>query len=56
MPKSAFKQSDVTRAIRAAQAAGIPIGQVEIGPDGTIRLVPISVVDRAANPCDALLK
>ena len=36
---STFRQSDVARAVKAAQAAGLAIGTVEITPDGTIRLV-----------------
>jgi hypothetical protein len=36
---STFRQSDVARAIKAAQAEGLAIGTVEITPDGTIRVV-----------------
>jgi hypothetical protein len=39
MPKVAFKQSDVVRAIRAAQVAGLTVSGVEIAPDGTIRVL-----------------
>jgi hypothetical protein len=35
-----FLQSDVRRAIRAAEQAGSP-RTVEITPDGTIKLVPV---------------
>ena len=34
-----FKQSDVVRAIKAAQAAGLEIHRTEIGSDGQIILV-----------------
>lgn len=34
-----FKQQDVTRALRAADAAGCPVRRVEIGRDGKIVLV-----------------
>jgi hypothetical protein len=34
-----FKQGDVTKAIKAAMAAGLPVGRVEISPDGRIILV-----------------
>lgn len=33
-----FSQTDVTRALRAAKAAGWPVGAVEITLDGTMRL------------------
>ena len=41
MPRrlSTFRQSDVARAVKAAQSAGLPIGKVEVAPDGTIRLI-----------------
>lgn len=35
---STFKQTDVVRAVKAAQAAGLDVGAVEISPDGTIRV------------------
>lgn len=33
-----FKQSDLTRAIKAAEAAGLQVGRIEIAPDGRIVL------------------
>lgn len=36
MPKTPFKQSDVTRAIRAAQQMGLPVSGFEITPEGKI--------------------
>lgn len=35
---SRFRQSDVTRAVKAARDAGLAVGGVEIMPDGTIRV------------------
>jgi hypothetical protein len=35
-----FKQSDVTKAIKAVQSAGFDIARVEIGRDGRIIVVP----------------
>jgi uncharacterized protein GlcG (DUF336 family) len=34
-----FKQSDVTRAVKAARAAGLNVGRIEIDPSGRIVLV-----------------
>lgn len=36
--KAAFKQSDLTRAIKAACNGGLQVETVEIAPDGTIKL------------------
>lgn len=40
--RCAFRQRDLTRALKAAEAAGVDLAlrRIEIGPDGTIRLVP----------------
>jgi hypothetical protein len=53
---SSFRQSDVTRALRAAKAAGVGVERFEIDRDGKI----VVVVDRdgvpegeLANPWDA---
>jgi hypothetical protein len=35
---AAFKQSDITRALKGAQAAGMAVDRVEIGNDGRIVL------------------
>lgn len=35
---STFKQTDFVRAVKAAQAAGLVVGAVEVSPDGTIRI------------------
>jgi hypothetical protein len=46
MPKGnvKFKQSDVTRALKAVVQSGVNMG-VEITPDGTIRIIPVSVAN-----------
>jgi hypothetical protein len=43
MPRArcTFRQCDVTRAIRGAQAAGVEIARVEIGKDGKIVILPM---------------
>jgi hypothetical protein len=39
----AFKQRDIARAVRGAEAAGVKIGRVEIEPNtGRISIVPAS--------------
>lgn len=53
MPKVAFKQCDVARAIRAAKSAGLSVTGCEIDPAGTIRVLtgapsskPMSAIER----------
>ena len=43
MPKAnvKFKQTDISRALRAIGKSGIPM-TLEITPDGAIRLIPVS--------------
>lgn len=45
---TAFKQSDVTRAVRAALAAGLCVSAVEVTPNGTIRVLTGAVEKPAA--------
>ena len=54
MTRPAPSQAAVTRAVRAVTAAGLPVGSVEIGADGSIRVViaPQEVDDYAAQPID----
>lgn len=37
--KTAFRQADLQRAVKAVQAAGLPVTAIEIAPDGTIRIL-----------------
>jgi hypothetical protein len=45
--KSRFRQADLAKAIRSAEAAGFKIGGVEVARDGTIRILP-----KSAEPAD----
>jgi hypothetical protein len=47
-----FKQRDVTRALRGAEAAGLPIGAVEVSQDGTIRILPKNAAEHAGGDND----
>ena len=50
---STFRQTDVVRAVKAAQAAGLTIGKVEVAPDGTIRVIIADAVESVpATPFD----
>ena len=44
---SAFRQRDVTRAIRGAVAAGVDIARVEVTNAGTIVIVPAAAATTA---------
>jgi hypothetical protein len=45
-----FRQSDVTRALKAAAAAGVGIARVEIDKRGTIVIVPGEPTEIASEP------
>jgi hypothetical protein len=49
---STFRQQDVTRAIRATQAAGVDIARIEIAKDGTIRIITSEVQPAAQDDLD----
>ncbi len=55
--RAAVKEADVSRALRAAQKAGWPIGRMVIGPDGTITMYPHTDQDDVVelNPWDGVL-
>jgi hypothetical protein len=57
MARSTFKQNDVTRALKAAAAAGLPVGRVEISPDGRIVVWLNSSTETSSdiNPWDKVL-
>jgi hypothetical protein len=44
---SIFRQQDVTRAFRAAKAAGVRVARVEIDRDGKIVIVTADELERA---------
>jgi hypothetical protein len=54
-PPSAFRQQDVTRAIRAAKAAGVEIQRIEIASDGRIVIIAAAEAERRqiSTPLDA---
>ena len=35
---SKFRQSDISRALKAAQSAGFEVGAIEIRPDGVLQI------------------
>ena len=49
MGKTAFRQSDVTRAVKGAQAAGMDIARVEIASDGRIVVMFSGHTERSSN-------
>jgi len=50
--RNRFRQRDVTRALRGAKAAGLPIGAVEVNQDGTIRILPKTAAEHAGGDND----
>ena len=53
-----IRQSDVTRILKGAQAAGVAVGKVVIAPDGSMVIFAAGQAggdDQTPNPCDRLL-
>jgi hypothetical protein len=51
---STFRRQDVTRAIRAAKAAGVEIQRIEIARDGRIVIITAAEAERQiSTPLDA---
>lgn len=51
------KQIDLTRYVKAVQAAGVSVGRIVIGRDGSVSIFPTGAVDQDdPNPCDRLIK
>jgi len=53
-----FRQSDVTRAVKAVVAAGVQVARVEVDKDGRISVVagkPVSDEGRGENEWDQIL-
>jgi hypothetical protein len=46
---STFRKTDVTRAAKAVQAAGLEVGFVEVSRDGLIRVIPRNPRDQVHN-------
>lgn len=54
-PRAAFKQADVTRAIKGALAAGFEPGEFRIAPDGTIQVLRAGTLSAADNRIDQMI-
>ena len=52
--KSRLRQANITRAIKAARAAGLEIDRIELSADGTIKIVPGA--DSPGNEWDDVLR
>jgi hypothetical protein len=47
---STFGETDIKRAVRAAENAGLTIGRLEIGKDGKISIVPREPGEKTVAP------
>jgi hypothetical protein len=52
-----FRQSDLTRAVKALAKAGVPVASAKVAPDGTIVLLTgeSQAANDTGNPLDRLL-
>lgn len=54
--RAPYKLADLSRLLSAMAKAGIPIGKITHGPDGTLTIYPGNATrEDSANPCDRLL-
>ncbi|WP_313353206.1 hypothetical protein [Paracoccus sp. (in: a-proteobacteria)] len=53
--RTAFKQVDVTRAIKGALAAGFDPGEFRIAPDGTIQVLRVGTLSNVDNRIDQMI-
>ena len=54
--RAAFKQADLTRAVKALAKAGLSVAGAKIAPDGSITvLTGIEPANDAGNPLDRIL-
>lgn len=52
-PPSRIKQAELTRYLKAVQAAGVPVGPIRIEPNGTVVILPRDGTEAAEpNPWD----
>lgn len=50
MTATAFTQAQITRAVTGVRKAGLPIGAVEVTPDGSIRI--LTTAETESRPAD----
>ena len=53
--RAAFRQADLTRALKAAKNAGVEIASIRVEPDGTIHIVAGGPEPAATNDLDRWL-
>jgi len=48
MPKARVTKAEISRTIEAVKSCGLPVGGVEVAPDGTIRVM--GLMDKTPEP------